>query len=272
MKQTLPALALIAVSLALPGSATQAAPRQPIHPWIVDYGATSCSASRTYGSAEAPLVLAFRPSPKGQAIHLLLARPSKISAPEQLPVTVTLGTKPLETTLLRHAAADRKTEILRMSFNRAELDRLGDAGRVRVKSPRVIDEEFTVPGMKPVLKALDTCAADLQQHWNIGEAAEARLTSKAASLKPLASYFSSGDYPDMAFTRNMTGRTEVLLLVDEQGALKDCSVESTSGIASLDAMSCQVLRVRAKFRPATDAVGKPAKSVIVSAIRWKMAG
>jgi len=270
MKQTLAALASIAFGLALTPAEALAAPRQPVRPWVVDYGETNCSASRAYGSSEAPLMLAFRPSPKGNVMDLILARTAQVSAPQQLAVTVTLGDTPLKTTLMRHAAADKKSEVLRMSFNRADLDQLVGASRVRVASARVIDEEFAVPGMKSVLKSLDACATDLQRHWNVGEAAEAGLKSKAAAVKPLFSYFSDRDYPDMAFTKDMTGRTEVLLLIDEAGVLKDCSVESTSGIASLDVMSCQVLRQRAKFRPAIDAAGKSVKGVINSAIRWKM--
>ena len=59
------------------------------------------------------------------------------------------------------------------------------------------------------------------------------------------------------------------LLVDETGALKDCTVDETSGIASLDAMGCLVFMERAKFTPARDAAGKPVRSVVSTSITWK---
>jgi protein TonB len=59
-------------------------------------------------------------------------------------------------------------------------------------------------------------------------------------------------------------------MVDQTGALQDCLVEGTSGVATLDAMVCIVLRSRAKFHPAIDAQGKPARSVLSTRVKWVM--
>ena len=68
-----------------------------------------------------------------------------------------------------------------------------------------------------------------------------------------------------------TGATRFTLLVDEKGAFADCMVEETSGIATLDAQACALLKRRARFVPALDAAGRPARGMISSRVRWAIA-
>jgi protein TonB len=47
-----------------------------------------------------------------------------------------------------------------------------------------------------------------------------------------------------------------------------CTVTSSSGSATLDAATCNILRRRARFTPATDSSGNPTTDTASTRIRW----
>lgn len=255
--------------MVLHSSATAAPLRQPVDKWVVDYGDTLCTAARGYGTAEDPIRIAFRPSPNGNVVRLVVARQGWVPSAVHFPVTTSITPQQAKTTALRFASNDKKSNIIWINFDRAALEGLGTAREIAIKG-RNLDERFALPGIAAVLKALDRCNEDLRAVWNVTEAKASLLTKHAASLKPLPSYFSADDYPSQAQREEAGGATRVMMMIDETGKLKDCMVEETSGIATLDAMTCGVLLQRAKFSPALDANGKPTRSVSTTKIRWVM--
>jgi hypothetical protein len=258
-------------ALFVPGSSASAAPlRQPLKNWVVDWGDTVCTASLAYGSEKAPIMLALRPSPNGTVVRLLVTRSGRAMSAHHFPVTTSITSEQEKTTGLRFGSSKKKSEIIWISFNRSSLEALKGAGEIAVTAKGIVDERFALPGMSAVLKALDECNQDLRVHWNVGAAADTQLTKKATSLKPLPSHFSEADYPHQAVQENASGATRVMMMIDETGAMKDCMVEETSGIATLDAMTCSVLQQRAKFNPALDSAEKPTRSVLTSTIKWMM--
>jgi hypothetical protein len=263
-------LFLIALTAAPAAQASAATPlREPSKKWVLDYGETACTALRAYGSEDASTVLAFRPSPNGKVVRLMLVRPGRVPTPHHFDLTTSIRPSKVKTTGLRFASSDRKSEVIWINFERAELEGLGQAGEISIEGSG-IDERFALPGMAAVLKALDTCNQDLREHWNVSEAAAAKIAKEASSVRPLGSYFSHSDYPTQAVRENASGRTGLIMMIDETGKLKDCMVEETSGIATLDAMACGVLLERAKFNPALDAAGNPIRSVCATAVRWAL--
>jgi len=275
MKKLLFFSAVIAAAAAAASAASPTLPaaplRQPIKKWVVDYGEAACTAQRAYGGEEALTRLAFRPSPNGNVVRLMIARPGRVPTPYHFDVTTSIRSSQIKKTGLRFASTDRKSEVIWINFDRADLDGLGQAGEITIKG-RGIDERFALPGMAAVLKAMDTCSQNLREHWNITETAAAKIAKEASSLKPLGAYFSGSDYPFQAIRENESGTTGFILMIDETGKLEDCMVEETSGIATLDAMACAVLVQRAKFTPALDTAGRPIRSVYVSRIHWKLRG
>ena len=96
------------------------------------------------------------------------------------------------------------------------------------------------------------------------------IAQGASPLKPLNEYISTRDYPTQAIIDGSSGASRVTMMIDETGTVKDCLVEETSGIASLDAMTCIAFQSRAKFRPALDAAGKPVRSIATQKVVWKV--
>ena len=113
---------------------------------------------------------------------------------------------------------------------------------------------------------------DLRKQWGM---VDGRLPTPATASRAkgnIAGIFRSEDYPDDAVTANQTGIASYLLMIGRDGAVMDCVVNQSSGIASLDAMGCQVIRERAKFQPATDANGRPTVDTLVTPpIQWMIA-
>jgi hypothetical protein len=260
----------VVLAAAPDGQSSAAAPlREPSKKWTVDYGETACTALRAYGSEDASTILAFRPSPNGTVVRLMVVRPGRMPTPHHFDLTASIGSAQVKTTGLRFSSGSKKSEVIWINFDRAELEGLGQSGEIAIKGSG-IDERFALPGMAAVLKALDTCNRDLREHWNVTEAAAAKIATPASPVKPLNHYFSAEDYPSQAIREDASGRTGFIMMIDETGKLKDCIVEETSGIASLDAMACGVLLERAKFTPARDAAGNPIRSVYVVGVRWML--
>jgi TonB family protein len=84
----------------------------------------------------------------------------------------------------------------------------------------------------------------------------------------LTGIFATDDYPPDALDLNEEGSVGVLVRVDTKGAVSDCTVTSSSGSPALDAQTCRIVWLRAKFIPAQDATGKPVASTYQQRINW----
>jgi TonB family protein len=270
MKKLLNKLALFACAAALPASPLSAATlRQPIGKWVVDYNDTMCTAARTYGSQEAPVTLAFRPSPNGTVVRLMVVRRGRVGEAYHFAVRTSVsGEKKMSG--LRFPSANKKSEIIWINFARPDLEGLRTAGEIAITSKKGIDERFALPSIGAVLDELDRCNANLREHWNVGETATAKVTQVANPVRELPKLFSPDDYPAQAIDESASGTVRMMMMIDETGTLKDCMVEETSGIATLDAMGCGLLLKRAKFKPALDVAGKPIRSVLTTGITWRI--
>lgn len=295
------AASLAAVLSTAPAASAHAAPpsaaplRQPAGKWAVDYGLAQCSAARTYGTGKDALTFGLRPSPSGSIVRMILLRQRRGSAAVHVPVTTSIAPARKDITALRFATNDGKGELVWIHFDRPDLDALASAGEIAISAARerpnertlagqgwskggkgwsnaAIDERIALPGVGAVLAALDKCNADLRAHWNVGGVEAGTIATPAKSLQPLNRYFSSDDYPAQALNEKASGASAFTLMVDEKGAPAGCMVEEASGIATLDAQVCALLQERAKFTPALDAAGKPARSTVSGRIRWVMPG
>jgi outer membrane biosynthesis protein TonB len=62
------------------------------------------------------------------------------------------------------------------------------------------------------------------------------LSARAVPKEPLGKIFSSADYPRSALEGRDQGSVETVMLIDEAGKIRDCSVETSSEIPMLDTM------------------------------------
>jgi len=267
MRRFLPVLLALAAAAPPPPQRAPLPLRQPTKRWILDYGETGCTALRDYGTAQQPMALAFRPSPGGKIVRIAIARGGTAPDAHHFPVTLELGGPPVFTTGLRFATKDGKADVTWINVDRSALDSLPAAGEFTLRGPETFNARFALPQMAAVLKGLDECIADLGRYWNIDGAGIAIATPPAPVIAP-KNWLRSDDYPSQSLNDGEDGRTRFVLLVDEAGQVKDCMVEKSSGIASLDAQACIAVMKRARFRPARDSAGKPIRSTWSDTVRF----
>jgi TonB family protein len=124
------------------------------------------------------------------------------------------------------------------------------------------DVSFSLAAVPDLLKTLQDCTADLQHYWNMIDPEQKKIAAPAVG--DVRKVFTSDDYPSEALKENQEGKAQFLLFVDEQGKIPACYVLQPSGIPALDGMGCQVIRQRAKFKPAIDTAGKPIRSIVIT--------
>lgn len=241
---------------------------EPTGNWVVNYAETQCDASRTFVSGRSSLSFIMRPSLGGEVLQIALVEKGYNAAGVEYPIKLGLsdGTE-IETNELRYGVTKKAYRLV--NLDAAQKAQFAGTASIRWGTKRDV-RTLSLDGLQNVLAVLESCAKDLQQYWNDTEEARAGLSRQVAPEKPLASYVSDEDYPTQAMFGAEDGTTAFVLLVDEKGALKDCMVEKTSGVATLDMMSCNVFANRAKFIPALDKNGTPVRSATTSRIHWAM--
>jgi hypothetical protein len=239
---------------------------QPTGKWVVDYADTQCTATRSFGTLDGPLHLSIKPSPTSDVVQIALLKDGKRKVGVQDSAMLKMGDRsPVEVGSLEYGL--EKTNVRLINLDGAHAAHLAQASTIEWSSgtSRTV---LRTGSLHNVMKTLADCRQDLRNHWNIDEAKQATFKSRAkADIRQL---FSSGDYPVQAVQQSDSGTTSVVLLVDEKGAVKECMIDGTSNIPTLDAMTCIVLRQRAKFQPAVGPDGKPIRDSVASRIRWEM--
>jgi protein TonB len=133
---------------------------------------------------------------------------------------------------------------------------------------KALHRSFKLGPMAGAWGQVDACLARLRQTWNISE--DGSRVREAARMINTEGLFHDSDYPTIAVGRGQSGTTKVMLLIDENGVVKDCTLTEASGVAVLDSNTCGVILKRARFQPAIGLDGKPAKSAFTQTITWRL--
>jgi len=76
-------------------------------------------------------------------------------------------------------------------------------------------------------------------------------------LEWLSGEIRQSDYPKSAFKAGIGGRVEFRFTVGVTGRVTACSITRSSGNAELDTATCRLVMQRFRYRPSTDASGRP---------------
>lgn len=274
-----PSLIVAAVALATQSVSAAAAPLQPTGKWNVEYNATSCEAKRRFGDT----AIAIIPGPLGQSTRLMVELAGKAPRARQYPAMIDPndGRGAAKATALLFPMKKGGVRGLYSVLPNELVDRAMASGSIaiHVGNPRFnirsqsADISLALGSTATLRKALDQCMADLRTQWGMVDGKLPTPANVSQAKGDVRGIFSWTDYPEDALAASQSGTTRFLLMIGRDGAVMDCVVAESSGIASLDAMGCQVIRERARFKPATDANGKPTVDTYVTpSIRWQMSG
>ncbi len=78
------------------------------------------------------------------------------------------------------------------------------------------------------------------------------------------------DYPTDAMLKGDQGVVSLTFDIAPDGMVESCRILESSGSASLDETSCQIVIRRARYRPARDATGAPIRSTGSRRLRWEL--
>lgn len=81
-------------------------------------------------------------------------------------------------------------------------------------------------------------------------------------------WVTTSDYPAQALREDVEGISRFALSVSDKGEVLSCAITQTSGSALLDITTCELIRLRANFKPATNARGRPVAGIFHSSVRW----
>jgi TonB family protein len=259
----------VGCGISLVGTPAAAAPRQPTGPWHVEYDTAQCVAMRDYGTDAKPLEFVLKPSPRGGVMRILVLRKGSADV-EQAPATLRFGERRLNTNLLQYSDEKNRVRVIAINVPMMEL-------KAQLGTPSIsivgasLAETFVMTNLPALVAELDKCLLDLQKYWNVDEPYAAQIASSVKTTPPLKALFSPEDYPAIALNHNQQGSVTMTFLVDEKGAVADCSVDDSSGVPALDTMSCYVVKNRAKFEPARGSDGKPIRSAYTETVVWRIA-
>ncbi len=101
-------------------------------------------------------------------------------------------------------------------------------------------------------------------------AAAPDIVEPARAKGNLAGLFAESDYPASALAAREQGFVEFFLDVADNGRVAGCTITRSSGSSALDATTCRILRVRARFVPARDSTGSPRADKVAGKVVWTL--
>lgn len=78
------------------------------------------------------------------------------------------------------------------------------------------------------------------------------------------------DYPRAALAVAASGTVRLRFTVGVTGRVTDCTVTGTSGNADLDETTCRLIRERFRYKPSTDASGRPIPDEVTGEHEWTL--
>jgi hypothetical protein len=247
-------------------AATVPVPLSPSGNWNVEYDDTQCLATRSFGDPKEPVRLVIKPSPTSDVTQLLLLKERRLSTAVQHNASIQVGNRPaMKVKQLNYGA--RQFAISLVNLDASQAAHLEAGGRL-VWTGYGADVDLAIGSTEKLMRTIADCRADLRDHWNISEEKRARLRSGAAGVRPLRNLFNWRDYPAQSLSEGDSGTTSIVALIDEKGAVAECMIDGTSGIATLDAVTCIGIKERAKFTPAIGEDGNPARSAVTTRVKW----
>lgn len=212
-------------------------------------------------------LLSIRPSFNGETYEILLTKEGTAPAlAKEDQGKIDLGGGPLGTPVLSYKAKGAGLAIQRLRISETAKEQLQRSRWIEI-SAFGSSTRLETGALGIVLKALDTCLADLKSHWN--NSIQTATQVRAGSKGDIRNIFTENDYPPEALSRLQEGSAQYILLIDVNGKVAGCDLVKPSGVLLLDFMGCQVITQRSRFTPALDKDGKPTRDTVVTPpVRW----
>lgn len=239
----------------------------PTGKWTVEYADTMCVLSHDYGTGADKVTLALRPLPMSSETQLALFTGGGGGPVFEGKAELSLmpGGHPSAGTYQRVTLPKQAIRVATMYFDGTALDGLDKATAIDLRLGKE-SHHLAVPGIGGALQVLATCQADLLKGWGIEMNERSNLTRPASGNA--ARFFGPSAYPPDAVRDHQQGRVVSVASIGVTGKVEKCTIVATSKSPSLDAATCQILRMQGHFSPAIDLAGHPVASHLIVPVRW----
>lgn len=282
------ALTFAAVA-AVPSAETIAKTSEPISltrqgKWLVKYDEDSCHLIGAFGTGKDQVVINFTRYEPGDEFSLSFYGETVDALDLEAKLNMAFGAGALQPRSVISGTAGKLPMII-LQGTADVLNRSGSAGgTLPTITPEQVDAvtSFTYQfrGRRPVrlelgsmratLKALRACTTSLVKSWGLDPDVQANLTRAATPESDPGRWLHSSDYPEELLRQGKNGFVRFRLSVSETGTVTDCYIQQKMNPAEFDAISCKLIKKRAKFNPALDAGGNPVASYFVASVLWKI--
>ena len=281
--------ALLMFGLAAPAFAGEqkAVELKRVGKWQLDYNKDSCQLFARFGTGTDEIIARFVRYDPGNGFDLsLFGKPVGFNGdgrPKETSIAFG-GNKELRVKALAGSSADN---IPMLMFNSLRLDGWSAPNSnaavvapaiapefesaiktITVKVPfgkryRLVSGELGSP-----MAAMRACTDDLVKSWGYDPAALKLLKQTPVPLTRPGNWLRSEDYPPGSLNGGHNGIVQVRVDVDENGGVAGCHILHKTEPDDFAALSCKLIAQRARFSPALDAAGKPARSYFTTKIFW----
>lgn len=244
---------------------------EPSSPWTVNYAQDECLLVREFGTGDEAIGIRFARSSSLDSFDILIAGPKIPKLPERLEINFGLGEPNLTQS---YKAYSLKLDEIPFRFIRwwdtdPQLSAaMANAKIVTIRHADKLDIAMRWTGWKAALKALEVCHHDLLKSWGLDVA---MLVSAKVRPQPIGSpgrWVTNLDYPDAALRAGLQGNVTFLLKLAVDGSITECSIIRSSKVPLLDAATCELVKKRAKFKPALDMNDQPIIGYYFNRVRW----
>lgn len=266
---------------------------EPSSAWHLDYAEQSCRLGRTFGDAENISAAFFtQHGPSGSFEMTLAGEPLERFSSSRDVITQfgpTGGER--ETRPFKGDVEGVGPALIYSGFNLEEEPDEGEdeapASEISTSLPTIDIERaqgmdyieigqrnrgvrFATGPLDQAFAALNACSQDLLSAWGLDVDQHRSLTRMVdwTNSKEITSRIMR-DYPMKALRRGEQGIVRALLLVDEKGAVEQCTLANATNSEALPAPACRALE-DAVFEPALDSQGQPMRSFYITRIVYKM--
>ena len=224
----------------------------PAGQWGLVREPASCTMVRTFRTASDEITIGFAADPPSRKFRLLIIAPEgrfsggeiRISAPD---VAALSGATNLK------GRTKSGAKLWTASFDRDALPGLLAAPNLTIGGAKT-NWDIPLGGAAAVMDVITSCEDDLLRSWKVDPGEVANKIPPADTT----GWITAEDYPKDAIRAGQQGVVTMLWRIEPSGKVEDCRIVVSSGSAVLDAVSCNLIRSRAHYKPAVDADGKPA--------------
>ena len=272
MRNVVAALALQPLLTATLAVAAPSPPLEPASPWKLDYQASECSLSRTFGVGKQEVTLRMVRGSGLDTFDMVITVKALPKLKNDAPASLKLLPQGMEQKLNGIAVqlANLPDRFVgRLDADARFLDQMTDAQQVELVVPEKLDVALALRGTRGALKALQTCHDDLLRSWGLDFAALRSAPDRPMAASPREKWITGMDYPSQALREERSGTVIALLTVSDKGSARGCNIIASSKSSVLDTGACMTLLVRARFNPTQN---KSAQRQSVERVRYIMPG